>query len=613
MRHWPTLLLLLVPLGAHAGGSGEMPSLVFDIGLCYLLAGALAVLFARLHIPEIAAFLVAGAIAGPFGLSIVTDPGVINTIAELGLILLLFLVGMEIQVNKMLASGRTLVVSGLLQYPLTVLLGVAVFKLASMFGLLSAIGMQGYELLYAGFVIAASSTLLVVKLFQEHLQLDTQTGRIALGLLIFQDFWAIIVIALQGNFASPGIGPIMHTFAGILILLALAVLVAHYLLPRAFRWIAKSPQVVLVAALAWCFLVVLTGAKLDTAAHWLVELDFPIHVGTGMAALIAGAAIASFPYSSEITGKVGIVRDFFVVLFFVGLGMMVPRPESLDVILLALCFALLTVVARYIVFLPLLYLTGLDRRSAFVTSTRLAQASEFSLVIGFLGLQHGHISAEFNSAIIFAFVLTALITPAMYRRADRLHELASPVLDRLGMRSATVNAEQQPGGHPIVLLGFHRITSSLLHEFDQDCPDTLNTILVVDFNIAIHERIRALGPTVLYGDISNEATLHHCSLDTARIIVSSVPDDLLKDTSNRDIVALARCLNPTAVIIANAVNIADRQRIYDAGADYVFVPQVETARVVLEAVEAGLNGDIEPFHKTMDAMHGDWNQRREVM
>ena len=590
-----------------------MPSLVFDIGLCYLIAGALAVLFARLHIPEIAAFLVAGAIVGPFGLSIVTDPGVINTIAELGLILLLFLVGMEIQIHKLLASGRTLVISGLLQYPLTVLLGMGVFKLALVFGLLSATGLQGYELLYAGFVIAASSTLLVVKLFQEHMQLDTQAGRIALGLLIFQDFWAIIVIALQGNFAEPGMGPILHTFGGILVLLALALLVAHFLLPHAFRWIAKSPQVVLVAALAWCFLVVLTGAQFDHAAQLLFDLHFPINVGTGMAALIAGAAIASFPYSAEITGKVGIVRDFFVVLFFVGLGMLVPRPDSLDVILLALCFALLTVAARYIVFLPLLYLTGLDRRSAFVTSTRLAQVSEFSLVIGFLGLQHGHISAEFNSAIIFAFVLTALITPAMYRGADRLHELASPLLDRLSMRETPVDEQQQGQDHPIVLLGFHRITSSLLHEFDQDCPGTLDKVLVVDFNIAIHDRIRAMGPGVLYGDISNEATLHHCGLDAARIIVSTVPDDLLKDTSNRDIVALARRLNPDAVIIANAVNIADRQRIYDAGADYVFVPQVETARVVLEAVEAGLNGDIKPFHRTMDAMHGDWNQRRDVL
>ena len=117
----------------------------------------------------------------------------------------------------------------------------------------------------------------------------------------------------------------------------------------------------------------------------------------------------------------------------------------------------------------------------------------------------------------------------------------------------------------------------------------------------------------MYGDNSNEATLHHCGLEKARVIVSTVPDDLLKDTSNRDIVALARRLSPDAVIIANAVNISDRQGIYDAGADYVFVPQVETARVVLEALEAGLNGDIQPFHRTMDAMHGDWSKRNEVM
>jgi len=608
------LLLATAPTLACAGGSGGMPPLVSDIGFCYLLAGALAVVFIRLHIPEIAAFLVAGAIAGPFGLAVVTDPASIDTIAQLGLVLLLFLVGMELDIGKLMASGRTLIISGLLQYPLVVLFGMLTVKLLVLLGLISVdAGDGGYGLLYAGLVVAASSTLLVIKLFQEHLQLDTQAGRVSLGLLIFQDFWAIVVIALQPNFANPQPGPILHTFAGIALLAVLAVLLARYLLPYAFRWIAKRPEVVLVAAIAWCFVVVFAGSRLDAAVGLLMPLDHPIAVGASMAALIAGASMASFPYSAEITAKVSVVRDFFLVLFFVGLGMSIPRPEGVEVLLLALCFALITILARYLVFLPLLYLTGLDRRNAFVASTRLAQVSEFSLVIGFLGLQLGHISAGFNSAIIFAFVLTALLTPTLFRRADALHERLSPLLRWCGLRTPPTSEATSGHGHAVVLLGFHRVASSLLHEIDSRFPDVVSNTAVVDFNAAIHDQIRALGVEVIYGDISNEATLHHCNLDTAQVIISSVPDDLLKDTSNRDIVALARRLNPDAVIIANAVNIADRQGIYDAGADYVFVPQAETARVVLEALEAALNGDIQPFHQTMDAMHGDWSERREVL
>jgi len=611
----PALVLLAgLPPAANASGGGEMPSLVFDIGFCYLLAGTLAVLFVRLHIPEIAAFLVAGAIAGPFGLAVVTDPGSIDTIAQLGLILLLFLVGMELNIGKLLASGRTLILSGLLQYPLTLLFGVMVVKALALLGVATGIGGDGdHSLLYAGLVVAASSTLLVIKLFQEHLQLDTESGRVSLGLLIFQDFWAIIVIALQSNFASPQAGPILHTFVGIAVLIVLAVVPARYLLPHAFRWIAKRPEVVLVTAIAWCFAIVFAGSMLDRVAHQFLNLQYSIAVGASMAALIAGAGIGSFPYSVEIIGKVGIVRDFFLLLFFVGLGMSIPRPEGFEVVVLALCFALVTILARYLVFLPLLYLTGLDRRNAFVVSTRLAQVSEFSLVIGFLGLQLGHISAEFNSAIIFAFVLTALVTPALFRRADALHDRFGPLLDRLGLRTPP-EADGEPGqGYAIVLLGFHRVAFSLLHEIDGRCPEVLARTVVVDFNAAIHDWIRARGVSVAYGDISNEATLHHIGIDDAQVIISSVPDDLLKGTSNRELVAIVRHLNSGAVIIANAVEITERQSIYDAGADYVFVPRVESAHAVTNALQSALNGDIALFREAMDEEHGDWSKRVEVL
>jgi|GEM_PF-58237 len=608
------VLLASLSPAAIAGGSGEIPALVFDIGFCYLLAGTLAVVFVRLHIPEIAAFLVAGSIAGPFGLAVMTDPGSIDTIAQLGLILLLFLVGMELNIGKLLASGRTLMISGLLQYPLTVLFGVFVVKTLVVLEMVTGIDDDGdYSLLYAGLVVAASSTLLVIKLYQEHLQLDTQSGRISLGLLIFQDFWAIIVIALQANFASPQAGPILHTFAGIAVLAVLAVVPARYLLPHAFRWIAKRPEVVLVTAIAWCFAIVFAGSMLDRVAHLFLDLQYPVAVGASMAALIAGAGMASFPYSAEITGNVGIVRDFFLLLFFVGLGMSIPRPEGFGVVVLALCFALVTILARYLVFLPLLYLTGLDRRNAFVVSTRLAQVSEFSLVIGFLGLQLGHISAEFNSAIIFAFVLTALVTPALFRRADALHDRFGPLLDRLGLHTPPEADDEHGQGHAIVFLGFHRVASSLLHEIDGSCPEVLARTVVVDFNVAIHDCIRGRGVSVAYGDISNEATLHHIGIDDAQVIISSVPDDLLKGTSNRELVAIARHLNPGAVIIANAVEIVERQHIYDAGADYVFVPRVESAHAVTNALQSALNGDIVLFREAMDEVHGDWSKRVEVL
>ena len=208
-------LLAGLPMAADASGSGGMPPLVFDIGLCFLLAGVLAIVFVRLHIPEIAAFLVAGALLGPFGLGLVTDPGSIDTIAQLGLILLLFMVGMELNIAKLMASGRTLIISGLLQYPLTVLFGVLAVKALVLLGVIAGIGDGG-----------------------------------------------------------------------------------DYSLPHAFGWIAKRPEIVLVAAIAWCFVVVFAGSLLDALAGQFWELDYPLAVGASMAALIAGATIAKAPNST---------------------------------------------------------------------------------------------------------------------------------------------------------------------------------------------------------------------------------------------------------------------------------------------------------------------------
>ncbi|MBT8050668.1 MAG: cation:proton antiporter, partial [Gammaproteobacteria bacterium] len=238
----PALLFALFTPSAWAAG-GEMPSLVHDIGLSLLAAGALGVIFTRLKIPSIAAFLLAGIIIGPIGLKQVTDPVNIDTIAQLGFILLLFLIGLEIDFKKILGSGKAIIVTGLLQYPLTILFGVLATKLMLMLGIGGTMLAESpHASLYIGVVIAGSSTLLVVKLFQEHFELDTVPGRLALGILIFQDIWVIIAILIQPNLANPELGGIAMSFLGIILLSLFTVIVALSFVGRAFVWIAKTPE-----------------------------------------------------------------------------------------------------------------------------------------------------------------------------------------------------------------------------------------------------------------------------------------------------------------------------------------------------------------------------------
>jgi Kef-type K+ transport system membrane component KefB len=605
---------LLLSLPAAASGGGEMPSLVHDIGYCAVLAGVLAIVFTRLQIPVIAAFLVAGVVVGPVGAKLVTDPANIETIARLGLILLLFLIGLEIDFRKLLASGRILVLSGLLQYPLSVAFGLFAARLFVWLGLGSQLlGSGSYAPLYVGFVVAASSTLLVVKLFQESFELDTEVGRMSLGILIFQDIWAIAIIAVQPSFTDPKIVPILFSFLGVGVLALIALLCARFIIPIGFRWVAKMPEVILVAAVSWCFIVVFIGMNIDAFTRLVVGIDLHMAVGPGMGALIAGASIASLPYSTEIVGKVGVVKDFFVTLFFVGLGMGIPLPDGFEVLMVAALLAALALLARYLVFFPLLYFTGLDRGTAMVTSTRLAQISEFSLVISFIGMQLGHITHALNSAIIFAFVITALLTPTLYRQADRVHEKLAPLLERIGFRAPASREAGAQESYRLALLGFHRVASSLLHELGKTHPGLLAETLVVDFNVSIHDRIAALGPAVKYGDLRNPETLRHAGVDKADVIVCTIPDDVLKGTSNLQLVEVARALNPEAVVIANAVELKDSRKLYEAGADYVFLPRVETARAVERAIVRALAGEIGAYRAQVESVDGEWHTRREVL
>jgi len=606
-------VLLLVTPAAWAAG-GEMPSLVHDIGLSLLAAGALGVIFTRLKIPSIAAFLLAGVIIGPIGLKQVTNPENVDTIAQLGFILLLFLIGLEIDFKKILGSGKSIVLSGLFQYPLTILFGVLAVKLMVMLGIGgSLLADSQYAAIYLGVVVAGSSTLLVVKLFQEHFELDTVPGRLSLGMLIFQDIWVIVAILIQPNLQNPEIGMIAMSFLGIILLSLFTVIIALSAVGRAFTWIAKTPEMTLLGALAWCFIVVFVGTNLDNIFLATYGTNFHMAVGPGMAALIAGASIANLPSSTEIITKVATVKDFFITLFFVALGISIPMPESFDVIVIAVALAIIAILARQFIFFPLFYFTGVDQRNAEVSSIRLAQISEFGLVIAFLGVQLGHISPALTSSVIFAFVITALATPLMYGRAYEIHGWIRPILEKCGFKAPPELTHEDTGSYKLALLGFHRDASSLLYNLSQNDPELLNETLVVDFNVALHEGIRATGATVKYGDLANPETLHHLGLNKAHVIVCTIPDDLLRGIDNRALVHVVREMAPNASIIANAIATDEIKKVYEAGADYVYLNRFEAAWTLQRAIQAGIDQQIDVFRKDRQSRNHYKPDRKEIL
>jgi voltage-gated potassium channel Kch len=436
---------------------------------------------------------------------------------------------------------------------------------------------------------------LVAKYLHERRLIDSTSGRLSIGILIFQDIWAIIFLAVQPSFANPSLAPIALTFIGTAVVAVLAVLGARLVLRHGFAVVARSPELVVSLALAWCFGVGLFGANLGRLAH-AVGIAAEISVSLEMGALIAGATIATSPYAYEVVARVIHLRDFFVTLFFVGLGMSIPVPDGAAVVLLAVAVAAVAVALRFLVFLPLLYATGLDRRNAVATSAKLAQVSEFCLVIVYLGAKLGHVGGDQVSEVIFAFVLTALATPFFFAASDRLYLRLRGVLDRLGVRSRGVRPEAEAETQPrLVLLGFHRVASALVAELERVHPSLVASTLVIDINAAVHDQLRARGVQVVYGDIGNAEVLRHAGVESAEVIVATVPDELLKGVTNLSLVRLVRSLAPEAKLFACATRASDASTLRAAGADHVFRPPSEVAQGLVPAIGAALDGAWDGF------------------
>jgi Kef-type K+ transport system membrane component KefB len=565
-----------------------MHELIYDIALCIIAAWALGVLAQFLRQPVILAYLVAGFMLGPVGLGWIRSPESIVTISELGLIFLLFMIGLEIDLKKIVSAGRPILLTALSQILGGCALGVLFFWLIGF-----QLGGGKWDALYLGVAAALSSTVIIVKVLYDKRELDTLPGRITLGLLVLQDLFAILFLAVQPSLDHLQAVELLLSVLRVGILVAAALAISRYLLPPLFHSVARLPELVLVGAIAWCFLV--------------GELASRLQLSREMGALIAGVSLSTFPYTLDVTAKVTSLRDFFVTVFFVGLGMAIPVP-SVPLAGWALVFALFTVVSRSVTTFVPLYRLGEGLRASLLPAINLCQISEFSLVVLALGLQKEHVAAETKAMVTFAFVLLATVSTLAMTRSDPLTRTVILWLQRIGLRDldkialarSRGESHRRHGGR-ILILGFFRTASSLLEELARTKQAMLEDLAVVDFNPEVFETLTARGIRVDYGDISQRETLVHAGVQSAQILVCTLPDALLKGMSNAKMVRQLRELNPRAKIIVTADVLTEVPALYSAGADYVSVGRLDEAANLCAALEAADAGLLEKKRAQLDA------------
>jgi Kef-type K+ transport system membrane component KefB len=570
-----------------------MDELVHNIALCIIAAWVFGFIAKALHQPVILAYLLAGFALGPSGFGLVHEQESISTIAELGLIFLLFMIGLEIDLKKIMGSGRPILITGISQILGGCVLGVLFFWLIGF-----PLSNGRFDALYLGIAAALSSTVIIVKILYDKHELDTLPGRITLGLLVLQDLFVILFLAIQPTLDNLQFSAIGLSFLKVAVLVAGTFTASRFLLPPIFHLVARVPELVLVGAIAWCFLV-------GGFAEWL-------GLSVEMGALVAGVSLSTFPYALDVTAKVTSLRDFFVILFFVGLGMIIPLP-TVSLALWAVVFAAFVIASRWVTtFFPLYFLRqGL--RTSLLPSINLCQISEFSLVLLALGLGSNQLSAESSSMVTFAFVLLATLSTFAMTKSGSLVRAIIPFakrcgihdLDRPGMSSSDSVGH---GSARIVFLGFFRTASSLLEELSRKNSPLLEDIAVLDFNPVVHRTLKSRGIQAIYGDMSQRDTLRHAGIGHAQVILSTLPDAILKGTSNARLVREARELNPSALIVATAENFPQVSELYAAGANFVSIGRLAEANALCQVLEAAESGLLEEKRAELDALLENRNE-----
>ena len=514
---------------------------MFDISIIIIIAATIGIIAKFLRQPAILAYIIGGIIIGPFGLKLIHDIDFVKNIGELGIALLLFVVGLELSVERLKKVGGSASLIGLGEVGLVTGIGFLVSRF---------FGFSTIESLYLGLILAFSSTLVVIKMLSDSRELDTLHGRIMLGILLVQDVIVIIALTLLLNTDVSAMSFAKLGLMGISLVLT-ALLSAKYILPLFFKKVAESQELLFMFALAWCF--VFSGA----AAY----LGFSIAIG----AFIAGVALANFPYNIEIIGRVKPIRDFFVTIFFVAIGIQIVPTLDRSLVIPIIVFLLIVLLGKPLIIGALASLKQYARRTSFLSGFGLAQVSEFSIILAMQGVLIGQISDNILSIAIILTAITMLLTTYLIKYDDIIYHKIGHILFFFNQKSAH-DLSHIPGkleDHIVVFGADHtgRKIVEAVHELGK-------RIVVVDYNPDIIQGLIARDINCICGDAEDPEILERLDLGQAYAIISTIPSHI----TNRAIIRNLKQHSQNALFFSVAASTDEALKLYEDGADYVILP-----------------------------------------
>jgi Kef-type K+ transport system membrane component KefB len=517
--------------------------ILLDLGLIVVTASALVLTARIIRAPTIVAYILAGLLLGPVT-GLVEGAGAVELIAELGIALLLFLVGLELSLDKIRDVGRVAVVAGL---------GQVVFTAAGGFVVAYLLGFSPIESIFIATALTFSSTVVVVKVLTQKRELDTLYGRIAVGIFLVQDLVVIVALTLLTGMGRPedltpmglarGIG---GAFGGMLLLLGVALLAARYVLPALFGWMARSSDGLLIWSLSWCFLFVV-GAEL-------------LHVSPEIGAFLAGVSLAQLPANQELRRRVHPLMNFFVMVFFVALGVRMELGAAAEYWGAAVALSLFVLIGNPFIFMLIIARMKYPLRTAFLTSVTVAQISEFSFVFAAVGLSSGLIDEGILSLIGVVGLVT--ISGSVYLILYN-HALYDFLSRRGWLRffgggpdpEGAVDDAPELEGH-VIVVGMNALGRRIAAEL----AAMGETVVAVDTD---PRKMEGLPVRRVFGDAEHASVLEEAGLKHAKLLVSALQ---IEDV-NRVVVFRARAAGVPVSVHAFDQEVVDE--LEEIGADHL--------------------------------------------
>jgi Kef-type K+ transport system membrane component KefB len=551
----------------HVGSLPASEAIIFDIALILILCAMFAFVARMLRQPLIPAYVLAGVVIGPLVFGFVKNMDLINAFSEIGIAFLLFTAGLEISFRKIKeANLKKIAVIGVLQ--VGVIFGVVLL-------LADFLGLSVMQAAYVGVILAFGSTMVDIKLLADRNELVTLHGRLVLGILLLQDLVAIVAIVFftGGGFDVGLLGVAFAKLGGILLL---AFLLQRFVLNRLFSFAARSNEFLFLCSLAVLFFFIVLA--------YLSELSIVI------GAFIAGVSLANSPFKVELESRISPLRDFFAILFFVALGIQLVFSGVGARLVLVLSLFVGALVLKPLITLVLLRVTGYQPRTSFLTAICLAQLSEFSLIIGAIGVSGGVLDASLFSVIVLVSIVTMSLTPYFVKYKSGLYTFFRyPIrsLKFLPVHEVLTYENRKP--KEILLIGSHRMGGALMEEL----LDRKDELLVVDYNPEVIGVLMKKKVSCVYGDVCSPELLDKIDLSGLKLIVSTIPDYeqtvyLLKKL---------RKVAPHARIVVTGSRISETLKLYELGADYVVTPKILAGQNLVGILHNRRKGDISKAKK----------------